>query len=192
MIWFGLEYSSLTSDWRFQMETIHSVSVSRDTGVASCDYMCPWRWLSSLICDIVSSLGHTIAREPLSHKETWNSPCGKDGWLTHIYRTMGKLSRKGPLSGYPSQNNGIKLTHRKLWTLVYMEPHVKHIQYAGCWDQWHTMMDAQGTSGHKWTLIFPQWTKCGLIKKLVNFIYRLSISKYIFQQSICGWAWDVN
>lgn len=58
--------------------------IQRGHRVAPCDYMSLWHWSSCLICGIVSSLGHTIAREPLSHEETWNSPCGK-GWMTHTY-----------------------------------------------------------------------------------------------------------
>lgn len=67
---------------------IHSVSVKRDTeSLQVITRLCD---IDSLICGIVSFLGHTIAREPLSHEETWNSPCGKDGWLTHIYCTTEK------------------------------------------------------------------------------------------------------
>lgn len=152
MVWFGIFSSAL---WlALSNGNIHSASVKHDTeSLHVITYLCD---TDSLLLSVVLFLflGHTIAREPLSHEETWNSPCGKGGWLTHIYCTMGKISWKGLLSGYPSQNNGIKCTHHKLCTLGYMEPHIQHMQYAGCWDQWTTIMDTQGTSGHKWSLIF--------------------------------------
>lgn len=72
--WFVLEYSPLTCNWLFEFEAGNRVT--------PCNYMSLWCWLSSLICGVVSPLGHTIARQPQSHEETWISPCGKDGWFT--------------------------------------------------------------------------------------------------------------
>lgn len=71
-------------------------------GVTLCNYMSLWLWSSSFIFVIVSPVGHTIARQPVSHEETWVSPCRKDGfalrWGNHqgknccqaiCYQTMG-------------------------------------------------------------------------------------------------------
>lgn len=73
----GLEYLPLTLDGLFEMETFIHWVLERDR-VAPWYYLSLWHWFYSLICGIVSFLGHTIAREPLSHEE-------EDGWLTHIY-----------------------------------------------------------------------------------------------------------
>ena len=168
MIWFGLEYSSLTSVWRCQMGRIHSVIVSRDTEVTPCDYMSPWRWLASLICDIVSSLGHTIAREPLCHEETWNSPCGKDGWLTHIYRTKGKLSRKGPLSVYPSKKWDKTYSSQTLYTCLHG---ATRKAYTVCWLV-RPMAYNDGRPGYIWTQMdsyFPTMDKVWIDQKTGQF-----------------------
>lgn len=151
MLWFRV--SSSDPWWALWNGNFHPLSV----GVGQ---SCSLVLLVSLTLILFSHLWYCFLFRSHDSKRA-AEPLGR-GWMTHTYLLVRweRISREGPLSGFPSQNNGIKCTHHKICTLGYMDPHTQHIPYAGQ-GQRTTVMDTQGTQGNKWTVF--QWTTCGLI-----------------------------
>lgn len=114
------------------------------------------------------------------------------GWMTHTYLLYNGENIK--------EQTAVRLSSTKQLDKMYSSQTThtwlcgaKHTAYSLCW-LLRPMDYNHGHPGYIWTKIdsyFPIMDKVWIDQKKVNLKLWISISKYIFQQSICGWVWDV-